>query len=331
MGTFYLTEPYCFVRKESERLRIYKDRTLIKEIRVHDFARMFIHESSTLTTDALHLLAEKGIDVVYFAGNRMVGRFVGTENKNVRLRIAQVEAHLSEEKSLYIARHMVLAKLKNTRTSLLRFARRRQLVLDTEIDDFKQAMEQCLSATDLDQLRGIEGMAAKKYFQAFPALLDPKSGFSFSGRSRRPARDPINSLLNYGYALLRGEITGALQAAGLDPYIGFLHRERYGRESLALDLMEEFRSILVDNLVIKIVNQGTLKMKDFHENEGEPRLKEEARKRFLQIYDARCHDEVFHELLMRRMSYREVLHRQAILLAKYIKGETEEYYPFLAK
>ncbi|MFD1396733.1 CRISPR-associated endonuclease Cas1 [Kroppenstedtia eburnea] len=330
MGTFYLTEPYCFVRKESERLKIYKDRTLLKEIRVHDFARMFIHESSTLTTDALHLLAEKGVDVVYFSGNRMTGRFVGPENKNVRLRIAQVEAHLSEEKSLYIARHIVLAKLKNTRTSLLRFARRRQLALEPEIDYLKQSMKQCLSATDLDQLRGIEGMAAKKYFNAFPTLIG-KSGFSFSGRSRRPARDPINSLLNYGYALLRAEITGALQAAGLDPYIGFLHRERYGRESLSLDLMEEFRSVLVDNLVIKTVNQGTFKIKDFHQNDGEPRLKDYARKRFLQTYDSRRRDEVFHQLLKRRMSYREVLHRQAILLAKYIKGETEEYYPFLAK
>lgn len=330
MGTFYLTEPYCFVRKESERLKVYKDRMLLKEIRVHHFARMFIHESSTLTTDALHLLSEKGVDVVYFSGNKMFGRFVGPENKNVRLRIAQVEAHLSEEKSLHIARYMVLAKLKNTRTSLQRFARRRRIQLDPIIDDLKQSMKQCLTVTSQDQLRGIEGIAAKKYFSVFPTLIN-QSRFSFSGRSRRPAGDPINSLLNYGYALLRAEITGALQAAGLDPYIGFLHRERYGRESLSLDLMEEFRTILVDNLVIKIVNQGTLKEKDFHQKDGEPRLKDHARKRFLQIFDDRRRDEVFHELLKRKMSYREVIHKQAILLAKYIKGETEEYYPFLAK
>lgn len=142
-----------------------------------------------------------------------------------------------------------------------------QLALEPAIDYLKQSMKHCLSATDLDQLRGIEGMAAKKYFHVFPVLIG-KSGFSFSERSCRPARDPINSLLNYGYALSRAEITGALQAAGLDPYIGFLHRERYGRESLSLDLMEEFRSILVDTLVIKMVNQGTLKIKDFHQDDG---------------------------------------------------------------
>ena len=137
--------------------------------------------------------------------------------------------------------------------------------------------------------------------------------------------------MNYGYALLRAELTGALQAAGLDPYIGFLHRERYGRESLALDVMEEFRSILVDNLVVKVINQGMIQPDDFTFDLGEPRLKDSARKRFLQAFDRRRKDEVFHHLLQRKMSYREVFHKQAILLAKFLKGEMEDYYPFLAK
>ena len=276
------------------------------------------------------LMAEKGIDVVYFSGNRMVGRFVGPENRNVRLRIAQVQAHLSEETSLRIARNLVLAKLKNTRTSLQRFARRKELDFEFVIGSLKQAMKQALQAKDLDELRGIEGMAAKRYFEAFPALIRD-SGFSFDGRSRRPAKDPVNALLNYGYALLRAELTGALQAAGLDPYIGFLHRERYGRESLALDVMEEFRSILVDNLVVKVINQGMIQPDDFTFDLGEPRLKDSARKRFLQAFDRRRKDEVFHHLLQRKMSYREVFHKQAILLAKFLKREMEDYYPFLAK
>lgn len=330
MGTFYLTEPYCYVRKESERLKIYKGRSLLREVRVNQISRFFIHESSTLTTGALLLLAEKGIDVVYFYGDRMVGRFVGTENKNVRLRIAQVEAHLSEDKSLQIAKNIVLAKLKNTRTSLQRFARRYKLELEETILGIKQGMEKALKAEDLDELRGVEGKAAKQYFEVLPQYIR-KEGFEFAGRSRRPARDRVNALLNYGYALLRGEITGALRAAGLDPYIGFLHRERYGRESLSLDLMEEFRCILVDNLVVKMINQGIIQPNDFQENQGEPRLKDAARKRFLQEFDQRRRDEVFHELLKQKISYREVLHKQAILLAKHIKGELDDYYPFLAK
>lgn len=276
------------------------------------------------------LMAEKGIDVVYFSGSRMVGRFVGTENRNVRLRIAQVQAHLSEEMSLRIARNLVLAKLKNTRTSLQRFARRKELDFETVIGFLKQAMKQAMQAKDLDELRGIEGMAAKRYFEVFPELIRD-SGFTFDGRSRRPAKDSVNALLNYGYALLRAELTGALQAAGLDPYIGFLHRERYGRESLSLDVMEEFRSILVDNLVVKMINQGMVQPDDFNCDLGEPRLKDSARKRFLQAYDRRRKDEVFHHLLQRKMSYREVFHKQAILLAKFLKGEMEDYYPFLAK
>ncbi len=330
MGTFYLSEPYCFVRKESERLKIYKDRSLIREVRVQEFSRFFIHESSTLTTDALMLLAEKGIDVVYFSGNRMVGRFIGPENKNVRLRIAQVEAHLSGEKSFHIARNLILAKLKNTRTSLQRFARHRELELGPVILFIKQSMEHALKVRDLEELRGIEGMVAKRYFETFPMLIR-KSDFRFEGRSRRPAKNPVNAMLNYGYALLRAELTGALQAAGLDPYIGYLHREKYGRESLSLDMMEEFRSIMVDNLVIKMVNQGVIKPKDFHDDMGEPRLKDHARKHFLQEFDRRRKDEVFHQLLQRKMSYREVFHKQAILLAKFIKGEVDDYYPFLVK
>ncbi|MFS8513768.1 MAG: CRISPR-associated endonuclease Cas1, partial [Planifilum fulgidum] len=312
------------------RLKIYQNRYLLREVRVQEYSRFFIHDSSTLTTDALMLMAEKGIDVVYFSGNRMVGRFVGPENRNVRLRIAQVQAHLSEETSLRIARNLVLAKLKNTRTSLQRFARRKELDFESVIGSLKQAMEQALQAKDLDELRGIEGMAAKRYFEAFPELIR-ESGFDFHGRSRRPAKDPVNALLNYGYALLRAEITGALQAAGLDPYIGFLHRERYGRESLSFDLMEEFRSILVDNLVVKVINQGMIQPTDFTFELGEPRLKDSARKRFLQAFDRRRKDEVFHRLLQRKMSYREIFHKQAILLAKFLKGEMEDYYPFLAK
>ncbi|MBS7531172.1 CRISPR-associated endonuclease Cas1 [Hazenella sp. IB182353] len=330
MGTFYLTEPYCFIRKESERLKIYKDKKLLKEVRVNDFLRFYIHDSSTLTTDALMMLAEKGIDVVYFSHNQMVGRFIGKENKNVRLRIAQVESHLSEEKSLLIARNMILAKLKNTRTNLQRFSRRHDLDLQHSILALKHAMKSAMEADHLEQLRGIEGVAAKAYFSSFPSLILKKE-FTFNYRSRRPAKDEVNALLNYGYALLRAEITSALQAAGLDPYIGFLHRERYGRESLSLDLMEEFRSIFVDNLIIKMINKGMIKSADIDHVQGEFRIRGSARKRFIELFDQKRKDEVTHELLQKKMSYREVFHRQAILLAKFIKSEMDDYYPFLIK
>ncbi|SHF37531.1 CRISPR-associated protein, Cas1 family [Seinonella peptonophila] len=330
MGTFYLTEPYCFVRKESERLKVYKGKNCLKEIRVKDYARFFINEDSTLSTGALSLLAEKGIDVVYFSGSEVVGRFIGKENKNVRLRIAQVEVHLDEEKSLAIARNFVLAKIKNTRTIVQRFARRKKLDLSKTDLALKQLMKKCIQVKDIDSLRGMEGRAARVYFETFPQFIE-SSGFVFTGRSRRPAKDEVNALLNYGYALLRAELTGALSAAGLDPYIGFLHRERYGRESLSLDLMEEFRCVLVDNLITRIVNKKIIKPSDFIRDQGGFRLKDHARKRFLLEFDQRRIDKVKHEFLGRQMSYREILHKQAILLAKYIKGEMEDYYPFLIK
>jgi CRISPR-associated protein Cas1 len=330
VGTFYLTEPYCFVRKESERLKIFKDRKLVKEVKVNDFARFFINEETTFTTDALLLIAQKGKEIIYFSGNDFAGRLIGPENKNVRLRISQVEAHLSEEQSLLLARQFVLGKIHNSRITVQRFARRRKLDLTTTLDNLKKMMNQCLEAKNIDQIRGIEGNAAKEYFGVLPQFITAK-GFPFHGRSKRPAKDAINSLLNYGYSLLRAEVTGALFSAGLDPYIGFLHRERYGRESLALDVMEEFRSILVDNLVIRLVNLGMIRPIDFTDQYGEPRLTDDARRQFLKEFDQRRLVEVTHPFLQKRYSYREIIQKQAILLAKYLKKELDDYYPFLIK
>lgn len=332
MGTLYLVEPYCFIKKESERLKIFKEGQLLREVRANDYARVYVHDSSTLTTGALQMLAEKNIDVVYFQGSEVIGRFVGTENRNVSLRIAQVKAHLEEEKSLQFAKNMVMAKILNTRTSLQRYQRSRPSdEIQKVIDYIKIIAKKVDTVTDLNQLRGIEGSVASEYFRVFPLLIKGGTGFIFAGRSKRPAKDEVNTLLNYGYALLRAEISGALTAAGLDPYIGFLHRERYGRESLALDMMEEFRSIFIDNLVIRLINQPMISKKDFICEQGAYRLSKHARTTFLQEFDRRRKSEVTHRFIGKKMAYRQIFHTQALLLAKAIKGEMEDYYPFLVK
>lgn len=332
MGTLYITEPYCFIRKESERLKVYKDRKLLRDIRVNEYQRVYVHDSSTLTTDAIELLLEKGITLVYFKGSKFIGRVVGPENKNVSLRIEQVKAHLDEERSFRIAKNIVMAKVLNTRTSLQRYFRSRgSKELQDEIDTLRNVAKKIEGANSLEEVRGYEGLAAQRYFSVFPHLLTERATITFHGRSHRPAKDEVNVLLNYGYGLLRVEMTSALCAVGLDPYIGFLHRERYGRESLSLDLMEEFRSIFVDNLVLRLINQPSIGKEDFYIEHGSIRMKKSALKRFLQEIERRRNGKVIHRLLNKKMTYREIFHRQALFLAKAIKGELEEYYPFLAK
>lgn len=332
MGTLYITEPYCYIHREAERLKIFKQRQLLRDIRVNEYQRVYVHDSSTLTTGAIELLLEKEIDLVYFNGSKYIGRVVGPENKNVTLRIKQVQAHLDEERSFQISRNIVMAKILNTRTVLQRYYRKsKNSEIEQVIASLRNTADKVKDAQNLDEVRGFEGLAARNYFKVFHLLIKNEVDLSFCGRSKRPAKDEVNVLLNYGYAILRAEMSSALAAAGLDPYIGFLHRERYGRESLALDLMEEFRSIFIDTLVLRLVNQPIISKEDFIEEHGSIRLTLIARKKYLQELERRRMSEVTHQLLSKRMSYREVFHKQALLLAKAIKGELDEYYPFLAK
>ncbi|UAC50146.1 CRISPR-associated endonuclease Cas1 [Bacillus aquiflavi] len=320
------------MRKESERLKIFKEKKLIRDIRVNDYKRIYVHDSSTLTTDAIELLIEKEITLVYFKGSRFLCRVVGPENKNVTLRIAQVKAHLDTERTFKIAKNIIMAKVINTRTSLQRYYRNNKYdQVKKVIDLLKVVIKKIESSSTIDEARGLEGLAAKNYFFVFPLLVKNRATIRFNGRSKRPAKDEVNVLLNYGYGILRAEMTSALSAVGLDPYIGFLHRERYGRESLSLDLMEEFRSVFVDNLVLRLVNQPIIRKEDFFHEHGSIRMKTSTIKRFLQEIEKRRLTEVTHQLMKKKMTYREIFHTQALLLAKTIRGELEEYHPFLVK
>jgi len=181
---------------------------------------------------------------------------------------------------------------------------------------------------NLDSVRGIEGRAASVYFSVFSEMI--KGNFKFDKRSKRPPKDPINAMLSFGYVLLSNEMHSAISNIGLDPHIGFLHRLRYGRTSLALDLMEEFRALFVDRLVISIVNNNIIKEDDFEEVLGEIRMSKKAIRKFLEAYELKKYDEIYHPIFEYKTTYQQCFHLQARLLSKALMKEIE-YIPFLIR
>jgi CRISPR-associated protein Cas1 len=186
---------------------------------------------------------------------------------------------------------------------------------------------------------GIEGTAARSYFEAYRELLKPPDDdrdaapltFDFDGRNRRPPRDPVNALLSLGYALLTKDLTIALQAVGFDPYLGFYHQPRYGRPALALDVMEEFRPLVVDSVVLSAINTGAIKLPDFVRRGGAVALTQSGRAKFLRAYERRMDEEIVHPIFGYRISYRRTLEVQIRLLARFLTGEIGEYPPFATR
>lgn len=268
---------------------------------------------------------------------RFLGRTTGTVDGNVLLRKQQYRDADDERVSTFIARDFITGKLFNQRWIVERFLREHP---EANQDDFanlsvnlKSVITDVRNATNLAELRGIEGSAAKDYFAQFNHFILRKgTDFTFTGRNRRPPTDRVNSMMSFGYALLAHECTSGLAMVGLDPYIGFMHQDRPGRTSLSLDLMEELRSVVVDRLVIKLVNKRIVKPSDFEVREnGAVMMTDKGRKLFLTQWQLHKQEQLVHPYLSEKVSWGLVPYIQALLLARYLRGDLDEYPPFLWK
>lgn len=279
-----------------------------------------------ITTQALRALVERGIPVSLFSyGGWFSGRVVSHDSKNVELRIAQHAAAADSVLCVQIARRIVESKILNCRTLL----RRNVPVLDpTVLFELKQLARKASEAVSLESLLGYEGTAARVYFGAFTKMLKGVSEFDLDGRNRRPPRDPVNAMLSFAYALLTKDFALALSTAGLDPLLGFYHQPRFGRPALALDLMEEFRPLIADSVVIGAINNDVIRDTDFVIAKGGCALSHAARKRFILAYERRMDQLVTHPVFGYRISYRRVLEVQARLLGRLLLGEIETYPQF---
>jgi CRISP-associated protein Cas1 len=264
---------------------------------------------------------------------RYLGRLEPELTKNIFVRSAQWKAVAPSEPALHLVRGFVRGKLKNYRIALLRAQREfAELQLQGAIIQLEQAIAPIDQTATIDSLRGLEGSGSAAYFGSFDALIRAES-FQFTTRNRRPPTDPVNALLSLGYALLRHDVQSAANIVGFDPYLGYLHTQRYGRPSLALDLMEEFRPLVVDAIVLSAINRRVLSLQDFVTEplSGAVSLTPEGLRAFLRLYEQKKQSKFKHPVLQTQCTYQEAFEIQARLVAKYLMGETEKYPPLVLK
>lgn len=321
----YVQDRGASIRLSRGRLIVSAPGKTATEVRVSNTSSVTLYGNVQVTTQALRTLMEEGVPVLFAtSGGWLVGRGLGADTKNVELRRAQYRASEDGDNRLKLSRAFVKAKILNCRT-LLRRNHKGDVVV--ALGELKQLGRKAEKATSIESLLGIEGAAARAYFRAFSGMLKANIGevFQFDRRNRRPPTDPINALLSFSYSLLARETTIAAQTVGLDPLIGFYHQPRFGRASLALDIMEEFRPIIADSTVVTVLNTGVIGADDFVLGQGAVALKPPGRKRFIQAIERRLDQLVTHPTFDYRLSYRRVLEVQSRILSRAILGEVSTY------
>ncbi len=315
-----------------------KDGRVLVTARLREVSQVVLQGNIYVTTPCLHELLQRDIPVTWHSyGGFFFGHTQGNGHKNVELRTAQFRASFSDQTCLRIARGLVAAKIANCRTQLRRNWKPEEKP-ERVLADLKHTRDQAQRATSIETLLGFEGNAAAIYFREFRNTLKPPSAedgpllaFDFTRRNRRPPTDPVNAMLSFAYAMLARTWTTVLAAVGFDPYRGFYHQPRYGRPALALDMMEPFRPLLADSVVMQVINNGEIHPSDFVRAAGSVNLDASGRKRFIAAFERRLGQEITHPLFGYRLSYRRLLELQARLLGRFLLGELDEYPDFTTR
>jgi CRISPR-associated protein Cas1 len=336
LNTLYVLTPGSYLRRDHKNAVVEVDKQVRATIPIHHLDSIAIFGHSMVSPGAMELCLEQGVSLTFLSDSgRIVARVDAPRSGNLLLRREQFRRADQPERCATLARAFVAGKLHNARHTLLRAAR------DSDTTDDPPALQRAASligqhiealpqAADLDAIRGHEGDAARVYFAAFPRLIRPsrRDDFPMTGRSRRPPLDRVNALLSFVYALLTHDCSAALMTAGLDPDVGFLHADRPGRPSLALDLVEEFRTLIADRLVLALINRQQIGPKDFATRDGGAvELTTDARKALVQAFVARKREEVTHPLLENPVRVGQLPFLQAKLLARHLRGDSTGYPP----
>lgn len=334
MGTTYITHEDAFIGKNDERLVVKADKQKLLDIPLIKVDGVVVLGRATVSPAVVMELLSRQLPLSFLTANgKYLGRLEPEMTKNIFVRSAQWKAAGKSEQAVHAVKGFVRGKLKNYRNILLRRQRESsELDFQLPLKKLEGAIAPINSTNNIDSLRGLEGAGSAAYFGCFNQLIKG-SDFTFEARRRRPPTDPVNSLLSLGYALLRHDVQSAVNIVGFDPYLGYLHYERYGRPSLALDLMEEFRPLVVDMVVFSAVNKRTLTAEDFTTEpiSGAVSLTKDGLKKFLVLYEKRKQFKFKHPVVQRQYTYREAFEVQARLLAKYLMGETDQYPPLIMR
>ncbi len=366
MPTLYLTEDRSLVRRDSEDCLLVEVReqrgeggvvlapAYKRSIPLIKVDEVIVMGEVTLTASALHMLLDKNIEIHFLDGiGRFKGRLTPGLSKNSLLRLAQHRVHNDLTKRSELARRFVIGKLSNQRIMLQRYNRRQSRptfrsgnhahratypptcnALDScsAREGTIPAQRRCRHQGDAVRKHpGAGRLCSAAYFSCFQQMITDREQWPFAGRVKRPSTDAVNALLSYGYSLLTAHVASAVQIVGFDQFIGYLHSSIYGRPALALDLMEEFRPLIVDSIVLTLLNNRMLSKDDFHVELGAYRLKKEPRKLYLRRFEERLNEEITHPIFNYKVTYRRCIELQARLIAKYLTTEIDEYPPFITR
>ena len=339
LNTFYVTLPDVYLSLDGENIVVKQNEKELKRVPLHNLEGIVTYGRQGASPALMRKCANAGISLTFMTEyGRFMAGIVGEERGNVLLRRTQYRIADDEAKCVDITQNILIGKLYNSRWVLERTIRDHALRVDVE--KVKRAAQQINESIDLvrdaksaGELFGIEGEAATRYFSVFDEMiLSNKEDFFFRKRSRRPPLDNVNALLSFVYTLLANDVASALSAVGLDPFVGFFHRDRPGRRSLALDLLEELRAPLADRFVLKLINMRQLVGADFVQKEsGAVTLLDDSRRNLLNAWQTRKQETLIHPFLKEKIQWGMMSYAQALLLARHLRGDLDEYPPFLWK
>ena len=338
-NTLFVSTEGCYISKRGDCLLVRKEGKTLLSLPIHTLEGVVCFGRVGISPFALGLCGERGVSVAFLTqSGRLLSRMSGPQNGNILLRRCQFQRAESPELTAIIAKSFVTGKISNARTVLLRFMRdhseeTRDELVEQVVRRLKVILHTLWRPTNLtlDQIRGMEGDAAKVYFSVFDKMiLSEKESFFFHDRSRRPPLDKVNALLSFVYSLLANDVRTACESTGLDPQMGFLHADRSGRPSLALDIMEELRPFLADRLVLSLINRRQVSPSGFQTREtGSVIMNDTTRKTVLRAFQERKNETITHPYLGENVTLGLIPHLQARLLARYLRGDLDMYPPFI--
>lgn len=338
LNTLFVTQPDSYLSLDGENIVILQEEVK-KRIPLHNLESIVTFGHTGASPALMGYCADENISIIFLTSSgRFRARVVGKSRGNVVLRKTQYRLSDNEMESARIASNFIIGKVFNQKWMLERVTRDYPMRVDTikfkavsaQLSDLMNEIRAC---DDLERLRGLEGQAAISYNRVFDQMiLQQKEDFYFHSRSRRPPLDNVNAMLSFAYTLLANDTAAALESVGLDAYVGFMHRERPGRISLALDVMEELRGIYADKFVLTLINKKIFNKDDFVKKEnGAILMTDEARRKFLSAWQNKKTEKITHPYLGEKIQWGLVPHAQSLLLARYLRGDLDEYPPFLWK
>lgn len=339
LNTLYVTSENSYLALDGENVVLYENKDELGRIPLHNLEGIVSFGYRGTSPALMGACAERNISLCYLTPQgKFLARVSGRIKGNVVLRQQQYDSSRDEAISLEIAKNCIIGKVYNARWVLERAIRDHSLQIDAEkvkaaSNFLKDSLTLIQNSQSKDQLRGYEGEAASIYFGVFDQLiLQQKKDFIFTGRNRRPPLDPVNAMLSFVYTLLTNMVTSALESVGLDPYVGYLHVDRPGRASLSLDLVEELRAVMADRFVLSLINRKMVTGKNFSRQEnGAILMDDELRKRVLMEWQSRKKEMITHPYLQEKVEWGMVPYVQALLLARYLRGDLDGYPVFLWK